>query len=314
MSTPPLAIVIVNFRCWDDLDACLESLAGLDAEIVVVDNASDDGRLDEYVRRYPQVRFIGSGGNHGYAYGCNCGAAATSAPELLFLNPDARDPGGAIEQALALKAGQPRTLLALRQIDETGEPQRVFDAFPSLLTLFGPIRWVLRRLLPERYPQPRRRFEHWMEVDWVSGSALFIDRAALEELGGWCEDYWMYSEDVDLCRRARNRGMRVVFSTAATIVHRRGSASHRSLEVRGITRAETVISRHLYAHRHLGPVHAAVYHAALVLTRLLPAFVFGLLPVAAFQPRRDMARHLLDYYRRAWSRGDWRSPRAVQRG
>jgi GT2 family glycosyltransferase len=125
----------------------------------------------------------------------------------------------------------------------------------------------------------------------------------------------MYSEDVDLCRRARDAGHVVAVAGGVTLVHGHGGASRKDPETASLTRSEVVVSRHFYASRHLGPWEAPAYHLALAATRFLPAVLALLLDPLGFgairsiRVRAGMARHLTRYYRRVPS-GGWRSLRS----
>lgn len=314
--TATLSVVIVNYRSWDDLDACLKSLEPLEAEIIVVDNDSADGLMDRFCGRHPRVRFIRNEGNYGYAHGCNRGANVASGEWLLFMNPDARDPGGQIRALLQAATSCPDAgIVAPGQVDEHGRPRKIFDAFPSALTLLGPVRSLLRAIAPARYPDPHDTLAEWAEVDWVSGSVLLLRHDLWSELGGWHEGFWMYSEDVDLCRRARDRGAKVHATARATIVHRHGGASRRDPAIEALTRAETTISRHYYAHRHFRVLHAGLYHLMLAVFRFLPVAAAGLLslvvPLRGLRRRGRTALLILAYYRQILVHRRWRSPRAV---
>jgi GT2 family glycosyltransferase len=317
-----LSIVIVNYRCWDRLSSCLASLDPLlrgsapANEIVVVDNVSGDGLLPAFAAAHSGVRFIENDGNWGFADGCNRGARASSGEFLLFLNPDAQDPGGGIEALLeAARAHPEAAIVTSRQVDEHGRAQKVFDTFPSLWTLFGPARAALRMVAPGRYPDPRRALEEYLEVDWVSGSALLIRRSVFDALDGFCNGFWMYSEDVDLCRRARDRGYIVAFAGGVTLVHQHGGATRNDPATAALTRSEVVVSRHFYASRHLHRLEASAYHVMLAASRFLPAAVaalasvLGLGGVRPIRIRAGMARHLARYYLSVASQG-WRSRRS----
>lgn len=319
-----LSIIIVNFRGWDDLATCLDSLAYLltgeppETEIIVVDNCSDDGRLGPMSERFHQVRFIENTGNHGFANGCNLGASTASGDQLLFLNPDARDPGQQVQRMLQIKFEHDgSTLLTVRQLDQKGKAQKVFDNFPSALTLFGPTRALLRLIAPQSHADARRVADHWLEVDWASGSAIMIARTIFDALQGWCDDYWMYSEDVDLCRRARNMGFRVAYCGEVTLEHRHGGTSRRNAETTALTKSEVIISRHLYAHRHLAWPHAVLYHSLIVVFRYLPLALAALLRALwrngpyAIHIRAVMFTRLSAYYRRIVVEGNWLSKRSV---
>ena len=318
------SIIIVNFRGWDDLATCLDSLAYLitrespQTEIVVVDNCSDDGQLGPVSERYPDVCFVENTGNHGFANGCNLGASTASGDQLLFLNPDARDPGQQVQRLFQIKSEHDNTtLLTVRQLDQKGKPQKVFDNFPSALTLFGPIRALLRLIARRSYADARRVQDRWLEVDWVSGAVIMIARSAFDALQGWCDDYWMYSEDVDLCRRARNMGFRVAYSGEVTLEHRHGGSSRRNAETRALTKSEVIISRHLYAHRHLAWPHAVLYHSLIVTFRYLPLVLAALVQrfwkntPYAIHIRAVMFTRLSAYYCRIILEGNWLSKRSI---
>ncbi|MBW3565127.1 MAG: glycosyltransferase family 2 protein [Acidobacteria bacterium] len=319
-----LSVIIVSYRSADDLENCLASLRYvLDsdrpfAEIIVVDNGSGTGRTAALAAKYPEVRFIENSGNHGYAHACNVGARVARGSELLFLNPDILDPGDSVHRIVAIKRSEPGlSILTVRQIDRRGRPQRVFGRFPTVLTILSPIRFLLRLLRPAAFPDPRRTSARRLIVDWVSGSALMISRSDLEQLGGWCEDYWMYSEDVDLCRRARSHGLVVAYSGEVVLEHRHGGSSRLDRDISALARSEVVISKHLYAHRHLNGLHAAIYHAILFLSRFPPLVLATLLariwPDApdAVAVRAAMYKHLENHYRRVISDRNWISPRSV---
>ena len=307
-----LSVVIVNYRSWKRLSRCLVSLnpllvgVAVSAEIIVVDNASGDGLLAEVASTHPGVRFVDNDGNWGFADGCNRGAKEARGRFLLFFNPDAEDRDGGIAALVERARSHPEAaILTTRQVDIRGRPQKVFDAFPSLVTLLGPTRALLRLVAPGRYPDPRRDRSEYLEVDWVTGSVLLARRDVFEELGGFCNGYWMYSEDVDLCRRARQAGHKVAVVADVTLVHAHGGTSREDPVTTAVTRSEVVVSRHFYASRHLGRGHAAAYHAALVATRFVPALLAGLV----LHPRAGVARHLARYYRDVPRLG-WRSRRA----
>lgn len=311
-----LSIIIVNYRTWEPLRACLESLLeGQDAaasagiEIIVVDNASGDGQFAGFAQTFPQVEFVRSAINGGFARGCNLGAQHATGRELLFLNPDVVASPQAIRALLSLKQAHPAVrVLTLVQRDAKGRRQKVFGRFPSLATAWGISRAALRILFPKRYPDPRRAEAELLDVDWVSGSALMIDRRAFDALEGWDERYWMYYEDVDLCRRAYAMGYRRCFTSSAELIHLHGGASRSSDSTRALTRCEVLRSRHLYGHLHFGRARAGIWHALTILSRSAPRLLLGILPFAS--PARAYQKQLLwEYYAGVWRTGSWQSQR-----
>ena len=319
-----LSIIVVNYRSWDHLERCLESFldAGPEAnrEIIVVDNDSADGRFDAFSRRFPQVRFLRNSGNHGYAHACNAGARDARGELLLFANPDLTAKPGQLDMLLEEKRAHPDVrILSAIQLGKSGRPQKSFDGFPTLWSTVPGVRALQRWIAPRRFPHPRRAHDRLLEPDWVAGSLLLIAAEDLRELGGWCEDFWMYYEDVDLCLRARQRGWRVALTPKATFVHRHGGTTRIDFDTESTTRLETLISRHVYIGRHYRGFRAALFHSLVALNKLLLQGAAGLVnlltlsSVPALRVRARVWLGLVAYYARRLAGGDWLSPRAVRR-
>jgi hypothetical protein len=147
---------------------------------------------------------------------------------------------------------------------------------------------------------------------------VLVRRADFEAAGGWCDEFFMYYEDVDLCRRIRNRGGRVALAGDISIVHEHGGASRANYQVKALTKTEVVISRHLYVQRHFSGWRRRLAQTWLVLDGLL---LGGALPALAgslmfFVPELAVYRriygNLLRYYTGVIRRKSWLSPRSVR--
>jgi GT2 family glycosyltransferase len=268
MTPPRVSAIVVSFEARDDLAACLASLdatAGEGVEAVVVDNASTDGSPDLVARTHPRARLIRNAVNVGFGRACNQGAAASGAPCLLFLNPDARlTPGAlqALEQVLDQEDGV--GIVGPRTVNEDDTPQ---VSFGPALGLLG--EWRQRRLVRgvrRRDPATLRRLQALTatpsEPDWVSGSCLLMRRRAFEQVGGFDEGFFLYEEDVDLCVRARAAGWRVRYEPRAVVRHRLGR-SMAAMPVRA--RLEYDRSHLRYYRRHNSAAETALLRAALAL-------------------------------------------------
>ena len=224
--------MVVSYNSRASLRSCVEELARADGlEVIVVDNASQDGSL-ESVADLP-LQAIQSGGNLGFAHGCNTGWRAGSSPAVLFLNPDARiEPEAVRTLASALEQDESLGAIAPKIVEPDGSldySQRRFPRLGStyaralfLQRLFPRALWadeVIRR--PEDYEAPRR-------AEWLSGACLMVKRPVLEQLGGFDEDFFMYCEDKDLCRRIWSAGYEVAFEPAVVAVHEGGASAPRS--------------------------------------------------------------------------------------
>jgi N-acetylglucosaminyl-diphospho-decaprenol L-rhamnosyltransferase len=223
--------VIVNYASWPLTLRCIASLRETgyeDLEIVVVDNGGGEGPPE----LPPEVRLIRNPRNEGFARACNRGIAVSRGEVILLINPDARVLPGFFERAADLFASDPRLGIAGPRI--TGEDGRLqLSARREITPASGLVgrTSLLTRLLPksrlvrEEFPtsaDPSRP----AEVDWVSGACMLVRRRALEDVGPLDERFFMYFEDADLCRRARQRGWRVRYEPALEAAHHTGGSSH----------------------------------------------------------------------------------------
>lgn len=313
-----LSIVIVNYRTWDhiqrNLDHLRASLPGeqsldeLGVEILVVDNHSDDGRFQAFGQANADVRLLLSAGNYGYAHGCNTGAAAANGDWLLFMNPDVVCDWANLSALWQAARAHPQwAILSAPQYDEKGRLQRAFGPFTSLATYSPALRGLLRRLQPQRYPDPRTppvRITGILAVDWVSGSLLLMSRLDFDRLNGWDEDFWLYSEDEDLCRRAHDLGMAVGYFPAARFLHSHASSTRANAHIKVLAKSETLLSKYVYLHKHetgwqgrlLGGWMQARNGLVYPLYRLLDAMTFGRL--GALHQRRLIQARLWCYFQR----------------
>ena len=285
-----LSLVLVNYKSREPLLACLRGLradaagAGLAVETVVVDNASDDGSLDALAAEFPEVRAIANRENAGYARAVNQGLAATCAPFALVMNPDCEVHAGTLRALLEHAAARPRAgIVGPRILAADGTLEYSARAFPdpfaflfnrySLLTCLFPANRFARRYLLSDWDHATPR-----EVDWVSGACMLARRAAVAEVGGMDEAFFMFNEDVDWCRRMKLAGWTVSYEPAAVVVHHVGAS-------RSKVAARVIWSRHLgmihYFHKHhpTNPLLALPAEAVILVRALL------LIAANALRPR-----------------------------
>jgi len=209
-------------------------------EAIVVDNASTDGSVDAVASHWAhdaRVRIVRNAQNLGFGSGCNRGAAIARGDALLFLNPDCVV---APDTLARLRAASDPTLglLGVDIVDATGAPEpasrrrdplfrRAFMALTGLARFEG--RWpaLAGVALPPASNRPPIE-----DVDAVSGALMYLPRAVFDRVGGFDEGYFLHAEDLDLCRRVRDAGMRVACVNAIKVVHGKGGSSrHRPLFV-----------------------------------------------------------------------------------
>jgi N-acetylglucosaminyl-diphospho-decaprenol L-rhamnosyltransferase len=223
-----LSIVIVSFNARADLEACLTSLRAappaIAHDIVVVDNASEDGSV-EAARAMPGVTVIPLERNVGFAAANNVGIRATLGELILLLNSDTIVPPGAIDALVAQLQRDPSIGVAgPRLIDGEGRPELSFGR-----TITPGMEWQ-RKILQRKIERDAGDTRHWLRnetsrehfVDWVSGACLLVRRRDAEAAGLLDERFFLYTEDVDFCDSIRKLGQRVLFTPVATITHLRG--------------------------------------------------------------------------------------------
>jgi N-acetylglucosaminyl-diphospho-decaprenol L-rhamnosyltransferase len=254
-----VSVVIVSYNTRDLL---LESIASVVAEpgveVIVVDHGSHDASPAAVAERFPSVRLI-CAANAGFAAGVNRGAAAARGRALLVLNPDARLEPGALDLLLDCLAAQPRAALAspsLRYAD--GAPQAAAFCFPGLaqvaLDLFPIARLMSTRLngrIAVRTAAPRT-------IDHPLGACMLIARRAWDSIGPLDEGYFMYLEEIDWCRRARQLGWQIWHVPRAEAVHHGGSATRQQADAMF---AQLWRSRLRYYQRFASPGYNRLVHA-----------------------------------------------------
>lgn len=255
---PAVSIITVSYRSWDRLAKCLDSVKGqLDGnlEMIVVDNHSNDGKADAFLREYPWVTFIPQDINGGFAQANNKGAGIAKSKWLLFLNPDAVLEPGVLDKLIAKAEEEPGwKLISIKQYNEAGSEQHPYGNFPRWWTI-----WPLMRSV-ERMFRGKENTKHYMNSvpvsrpDWLSGSFILIRKEDFFELGRWDQRFWMYSEDADLSRRAADKGWDRVMYNELKCMHAHGGSSRINADTKAITKSEVIRSEYRYIDKHFkGP-------------------------------------------------------------
>jgi N-acetylglucosaminyl-diphospho-decaprenol L-rhamnosyltransferase len=264
---PAVDVVVVSYNSSDVLRACVEPLGGIEeVHVVVVDNASSDGSLktiDDLPVETTQLRV-----NRGFAAGCNAGWTCGDAPYVLFLNPDARITVGAVHELIdAIETERAAGAVAPRIVDAGGATDYSLRRFPRLRSTFAQALFLHRLLphaswvdevirAPDAYEEPR-------SVEWVSGACLLVRRDVLMELDGWDDGFFMYCEDIDLCRRVHGLGLEVRYVPTATVVHDGGASAPRAALLPVLA-----ASRVRYASKHRSAGYTLLERAGIALGSL----------------------------------------------
>jgi N-acetylglucosaminyl-diphospho-decaprenol L-rhamnosyltransferase len=283
--TPDLSIIIVSWNVRELLRACLQSLTTDDRrgtteesssivrlpssiEIIVIDNASSDGSADMVAAEFPQLRLIANAENRGFTGGNNQGIAVAQGRYVFFLNPDTVVTDGALSTMVSYMEEHCDVGVVGPELHygdgSLQSSRRRFPTFSSALFESTPPAWHWPdNPWARRYRMEDHQAFEGEEVDWLVGAALLTRRAVLDQVGGFDEGYFMYSEELDWCRRVKAAGWRAVYLPSARIVHYEGRSSEQVVATRHI-RFQT--SKVRYFRKFHGRLAAGALRAFLLAT------------------------------------------------
>lgn len=313
-----LSVIIVCFKGWERLYKCLEALNAftgeqLITEVIVVDNKSDEKTIFEIEKRFPKFRFIYNVINGGFSNGSNIGADNSSGEFLLFLNPDTVASESEINRLLNFaKKEKEFALVSCRQVNEKGKESIASGEFPSILNLTGLQRAIFKR----RHSEFINSKSEISFPDWVSGSVIMISSDTFKKIGGFDEDFWMYYEDVNLCRRIREMDGRIAVCNSITIQHNHGGSSRVNIKTTALTKTEVHISRHVYISKNMKGMVKFIIQMFLVLNNLVSGGIMAIFGLVLFFIPKIFSRtlgymRLIIYYTGSLFRLSWISPRSV---
>lgn len=224
--------VIVNYNARAHLLECVASLeaAGVKS-IVVADNASTDGSEEAVAAKHPNTVFLQTGTNLGYGGAANRGARLVDTEFVLVCNPDTLfDAHAPARLAEALTDRAAAGAAGPRVDTPDGEVYPSARTFPSVTDSIGHgFLGLVWRNNPwsRRYLMTDRPLDRVQQVNWISGSCMMFRRSAFDAVGGFDESFFMYAEDVDVCRRLAETGWSTLYVPAARVVHVQGVSSSR---------------------------------------------------------------------------------------
>ena len=310
--TMNLSIVIVNWNSIEFTKNCITSLQttirGLDYEIIVVDNASNDDLYGGLSEAFPSVKLVCHKRNIGFAGANNLGVEHSCGDNILLLNPDTVVLNDAIQRMVsALDSALEIGAVGCRLLNGDSSLQMTsVQPFPTIANQLFAIDWLKRRLPTLPLWGMRALYsadqQNLSDVEVVSGACLMVKREAFEKVGGFSTDYFMYAEEVDLCYKLRAAGWSVCHVPDAQIIHFGGQSTKKKENgFADIMMRESICT---LLRKFRGPWYALLYRAAILSSALVRMFV--LLPALAIPNqvvRRDYIAPALRKWRRiaAWS-------------
>lgn len=312
---PTISIIIVNYQNWELLSRCLDSIKAIQiAEVIVVDNCSPTRRLAEFSQSYPYVKFIENTGNNGFANACNVGAEKAKGTYLLFLNPDTIANEGLINGLLDNYQNVKNIgILGIVQKNSNGKKQAFEKPYPTFTTILGWSRAIVAKV---KFSKKIFLANNVQAVPWVSGAAVFISKEWLNRIGGWDERFWMYFEDIAICKAVCKQGGKIGILTAPVLLHAHGGSSRINSDTTALTKLEVMISRHVYISNYLSGLEKNATQCLAVFNHLIICFVQAAVGLfISFKPK-GMAylkqfKNLILYYNDVLQYKSWISKRSV---
>lgn len=302
-----LSILIINWKSAHYLRPCLASVfretQGIEFEVIVVDNASYDGSAELIRTEFPQVTFIQNDQNQGFAKANNLGYRHSSGEILVFLNPDTEVIGNALPTMCSHLRSMPKAgaLGCLLLNSDLSVQTSCVQAFPTILSqmLDGD---YLRQLFPRWSIWGTKALVDYggnpVLVDAVSGACLMVERTAFEAVGLFSEDYFMYTEDLELCYKIWKAGYSIYHINDAKVIHH-GKGSAGMQEEKGFS---TILQKQTLMHffrQTRGSLYSKLYKVVLGCSAILRLMLVALMLPIAFLMRdpTSLIRALKKWYK-----------------
>lgn len=244
MNNKKLSIIIVNYNGEKYIENCINSIhkycSSVDYEIIIIDNNSTDNSVDLIKDYYPDSILIENEKNLGFAKANNLGVENSSGKYVLLLNNDTIMLNDISTSISILEKDKEVGLLGIKMLDKDLNYSKSSGNFPKLLSLM-----FFSKLFSNKKGFSDGAFsKELIEVDWIQGSFLLIPKLLYEKVKGLDEDYFMYVEDVDFCKKIQKIKKKIIYQSSQSYIHFGGfNSSKKKLLIDGYI---------LYVKKHFG--------------------------------------------------------------
>ncbi|MGE5432798.1 MAG: glycosyltransferase family 2 protein [Syntrophomonadaceae bacterium] len=228
------SIIIVNYNNFNLLDDCISSIIrftqNINYEIIVVDNNSTCGNIEEVVNKYPCTRLIVNKENRGFSAANNQGVEAARGEYILFLNNDTIFLENSIGNVLSfVKSKDEDFFVGCKLLNKDRSHQVSFFNFPSVANVFS-TNFFIYKIFPDspvfnKYHLSRKQIIQPVEVDVILGAFILCPARTIKKLNGFDERFFFYSEEIDLCYRLKKNGGKIYYYPLTNIIHLGGASA-----------------------------------------------------------------------------------------
>jgi len=227
-----LSVIIVSWNVKPLLQKCLKSIfdftTGIDFDVIVIDNASKDDSVQMVAQEFPQVNLIASNKNLGFAKANNLGLEHASGNYILFMNPDMELVENSFKEMINLMANDNQIGLATCQLDyPDGERQNNIKNNPGLcdqLLILLKLHHIFKPKCLNKYLAKNFDYFKEQEVKQIMGAFVIAEDDLIRKIGGWDTDYFIWWEDLDLCKKIQNEHKKIIYTPRTKIVHHEGKS------------------------------------------------------------------------------------------
>lgn len=306
MDTCEVSTVILTYNTKELIRWCLDKnlplLRNVDSEVIVVDNGSCDDSSSDIQERYPEVKLLRTEKNLGFGGGNNLGIQAARGRYVILLNSDAYFHPGALEKAINWLRHAPRTgALGVKLIMENGGWQPYARKFPTLVD-YGLMLSGLGQCFPDSKLFNRSDYKWYkdlspIQVDWITGACMIFPKQVLNQVGGFDERFYLYFEEVDLCKRIQQAGYEIWCIPDAVVTHLVGQTCRSS------KREEyNFMSGLLYFRKHHGYFGAQGYKCLFRFYHWMRYWKNTLIPSSTSLRKQAESSEFISIANRAWKR------------
>jgi len=293
-----ISIIIVAYNRFDLLRNCLSTLNKhtryVTYEIIVIDNNSSEGNIDDVVDDFDEITLIKNKVNKGFGAANNQGLVIAKGKYVLFLNNDTILLENSLKKVYDFaETLNENSIIGCKLLNKDKSLQQSVYDFPSLLNVFTST-FFLYSIFPKsklfnKYHLMNRGINETTEVEVVTGAFLFGTKIKMQEIGGFDERFFFYNEETDLCYRFKKNGGKIYYFPKTAIVHLKGETTKNKLDFK--YKNESIATIKYYQKHFMGIKYLAalIYHYTGILIRIPILFLFGLV---------SLNRHLIirSYY------------------